>query len=98
MCRPVGVVHRRAIVHRDLKPSNLLIFRNGEVKLADFGAGRRLGPTARPLLLDYVGFWPGDTRYTPPELIAGLNDHDPGIARAADIYALGCILFELFSG
>ena len=68
------------------------------MKLADFGAGRRLGPTARPLLLDYVGFWPGDTRYTPPELIAGLNDHDPGIARAADIYALGCILYRVLTG
>ncbi len=99
MCRAVQRTHARGIVHRDLKPGNFLVMRNGDVKLADFGAARQLGGAGSPPLLpSYAQFWPGDTRYTAPEMIAGLHDHDPDIAFGADLFSLGAILFQLFSG
>lgn len=95
MCRAVQRIHSHGIVHRDLKPDNFIVMSGKEVKLADFGTARRLGDAS--LEADYKS-WPGDRRHTAPEMFALLHDEDPTIAVVADIFSLGTILFELFTG
>jgi len=86
-------LHRLGIVHGDVKPSNLLVGRHGEVKIADFGAGkvlrRRLDPCA-----SYVG----TAAYMSPERFdpeAYSGDYDP---YAADVWSLGVAILELYLG
>ncbi len=95
MCRAVQRIHAGGIVHRDLKPDNFIVMPSKDVKMADFGTARRLDEA--PLEADYK-IWPGDKRHTAPEMFALLHDEDPGIAIVADIFSLGTILFELFTG
>lgn len=95
MCRSVQRIHAHGIVHRDLKPDNFIVMPRKEVKLADFGTARRLREA--PLEADYRA-WPGDKRHTAPEMFALVHDEDPKIAVVADIFSLGTILFELFTG
>lgn len=97
MCRSVQRIHARRIAHRDLKPENFLIVSGDAVKLSDFGTARFIDAVEPPLLQRYLAA-PGDMLYTPPEMIACLHDVDPAFAYGGDIYALGAILFELFSG
>jgi serine/threonine protein kinase len=96
MCRSVQRIHSRHIAHRDLKPGNFLIKTGGAVKLADFGTARDFS-IGTPLLARY-DYAPGDTRYTAPEMLAGVHSSDPEVAFVADIYSLGACLFELFTG
>lgn len=96
MVRAVQRVHSLGLVHRDLKPDNFLVTNSG-IKLSDFGTARFLDGT-EPALLNVYDGPPGDRRYTSPELIACLHDLTPQIAYKADIFALGAILFEMFSG
>lgn len=95
MCRAVQRIHARGIVHRDLKPDNFITMPNRDVKLSDFGTARRLDEA--PLETDYK-IWPGDKRHTAPEMFALLHDEDPRIAVLSDMFSLGTILFELFTG
>jgi serine/threonine protein kinase len=97
MCRAVQRIHREKIVHRDLKPDNFLVMENGVVKLSDFGAAALVDGSAPRMLASYA-FQPGDRRYAAPEMVACLHDATPEIAFAADIYSLGAVLFELFTG
>lgn len=97
MCKAVQRIHRLGIVHRDIKPSNFLLMADGNVKLSDFGAARKIDGTESAILSNYPAA-PGDSRYTSPEMHALLHDDDPTIARPGDIFALGATLFELFSG
>src|SRR5260221_14071791 len=94
ICAAVQFAHGRLIVHRDLKPSNGLWPAGGGVKLLDFGIAKLLvgdedAATAtatgheRPLTLAYAA----------PEQLRG----EP-VTIATDIYALGCLLYELLSG
>jgi serine/threonine protein kinase len=98
MCRAVQHIHSRSIVHRDLRPGNFLIFSDGSIRLSDFGTARRLTPDEKPMLDDYSGYPPGAIAYTAPELIASLHDVSSEIAYKADVFSLGAILFELFTG
>lgn len=95
MCRSVQRIHAHGIVHRDLKPDNFIVMPRKAVKLADFGTARRLRES--PLEADYK-IWPGDRRHTAPEMFALVHDEDPEIAVVADIFSLGTILFEFFTG
>jgi serine/threonine protein kinase len=95
MCRSIQRIHARGIVHRDLKPDNFVVTRNRAVKLADFGTARKID--GLPIAVEYV-HWPGDTRHTAPEMFGLLHDDNPEIAKRADIFSLGTILFELFTG
>ena len=94
MCKAVQRIHRRRIVHRDIKPSNFLVMPDGSLRLSDFGTARCLadGPLRR-----YSGP-PGDWTYASLEMIAALHDLVPEIAYAGDMYALGAMLFEMFTG
>ena len=81
--------HQAGVVHRDIKPQNLLLPAGGGVKIADFGIARTLDGTA----ITEIGTLLGTAAYAAPEQVAGLP-----VTEAADIYALGVVIFELASG
>ncbi|XP_074084562.1 cyclin-dependent kinase-like 2 isoform X2 [Macrotis lagotis] len=81
--------HNHNIIHRDIKPENILISESGVVKLCDFGFARTLGAPGEV----YTGYvatrW-----YRAPELLVG----DIKYGKAVDIWAIGCLLIEMFVG
>jgi serine/threonine protein kinase len=92
LARAVQFVHERGLIHRDLKPANVLLTGEGVPKLADFGLAKRLdqdqGLTRSHAVLGTAG-------YMAPEQAAG-DRH--ALGPAADIYALGAILYEALTG
>ena len=88
----VGAAHRAGLLHRNLKPSKVLITRDGEPKVAGFALGKITLPDADSNT--EVGTTFGTPQYMPPEQFRGVADVD---ARA-DLFALGCILYEMLSG
>jgi serine/threonine protein kinase len=90
ICAALAHAHQIGVIHRDLKPANLFLAENGCVKVGDFGLARDLNSTR--LTLD--GQTVGTCRYMPPEQIAGEAD----LSGAADLYAVGCILYEMLVG
>ena len=94
--RSVQRIHSRQIAHRDLKPGNFLVM-SGTIKLSDFGTARLMDQTAMALLTNYT-YPPGDQGYCSPEMMACLHDVDPKFAFHGDFFAVGAILFEMFTG
>jgi serine/threonine protein kinase len=90
VCRALAHAHERGCVHRDLKPANLYLSDDGLVKLGDLGLARDLNDSRLTVAGQTVGTW----RYMPPEQITGQDNIDGRL----DIYALGCIAFEMLSG
>jgi serine/threonine-protein kinase len=87
----MAVAHQAGIVHRDLKPANVLIDNDSLLKIVDFGvaAAHSQGDTQ----LTKTGYVIGSPKYMAPEQILGKK-----VDERADIYSLGVILYELFSG
>lgn len=90
ICSALDHAHAHGIVHRDLKPSNLLRAKDGKIKLADFGIARDSDATA----LTAAGKTVGTFAYMAPEQIRGA----PPVSAKTDLYALGCVLFQLLTG
>jgi serine/threonine protein kinase len=92
LARAVQFVHEHGIIHRDLKPANVLLTELGVPKLADFGLAKRpdqdQGLTRSQAVL-------GTASYMAPEQAAG---NKQALGPAADIYALGAILYEVLTG
>ncbi|MBT2440757.1 serine/threonine protein kinase [Streptomyces sp. ISL-36] len=83
--------HRHGVVHRDIKPGNLVLAADGSVKIADFGIAYLADDVAAALTT--TGEVMGTTTYLAPERAQGR----PAVP-ASDVYALGCVLYELLAG
>lgn len=90
ICSALQHAHNYGVVHRDLKPGNLFLTRDGELKLGDFGIARDLQNSD----LTHSGMTVGTHAYMAPEQITG----DDSISGKADLYALGCCLYEMLTG
>ena len=107
VCLAVEFAHSRGVIHRDLKPANVMLGDFGEVYVLDWGIARTVteaddsGATPRPSLSDLkldtgdtaAGTIMGTPAYAAPEQLVGER-----AGPAADIYALGCMLYELVAG
>jgi formylglycine-generating enzyme required for sulfatase activity/tRNA A-37 threonylcarbamoyl transferase component Bud32 len=90
----VDYAHRQEVIHRDIKPSNIMTTADGKVRLLDFGIAKLLsGGEARETELTRLAGRALTPDYAAPEQVAG-----DVITPAADVYALGLLLFELLSG
>ncbi len=89
----LDAAHERGIIHRDIKPGNVLLSTAGQVKVADFGLARQASDIERISALTVPGSVLGTPAYMSPEQAAGKD-----IDHRTDIYALGVMAYELFTG
>jgi eukaryotic-like serine/threonine-protein kinase len=92
----VSAAHARGIVHRDLKPENIFLTREPRLKVLDFGLARSADAAAgasSTYLVTSPGVLLGTIGYIAPEQIAGAEAD-----AASDIFAIGCVLYEMLSG
>jgi len=89
MCEALQYAHEHGVIHRDIKPGNFLMTDSGQLKLSDFG----LASVVSERRLTAAGRTVGTILYMAPEQIRGgvLTHH-------ADLYALGCVIYEMLSG
>ncbi len=92
LAQAVHVAHQAGIIHRDLKPSNVLLAADGSPKVSDFGLAKLLGSDSGRTLSGQVL---GSPSYMAPEQAEG---HSRQVGPAADIYALGAILYQALTG
>jgi len=92
LARAVHVAHEAGIVHRDLKPSNVLLGADGSPKVSDFGLAKLLGSDSGRTLSGQIL---GTPSYMAPEQAEG---HSSQVGPAADVYALGAILYQALTG
>ncbi|KAF8458510.1 kinase-like domain-containing protein [Kalaharituber pfeilii] len=104
----VAYMHSRGVIHRDLKPENVLLDDKMHIKITDFGTAKILDRPKKPSV-DANGQYPGDpashvddtransfvgtAEYVSPELLT-----DKAACKASDLWAFGCIIFQLLSG
>ncbi|NLF30625.1 MAG: serine/threonine protein kinase [Planctomycetes bacterium] len=104
ICDALQYAHDRGIVHRDIKPENILLSRDGQVKIADFGLAKLVGMAAAPDLSrpgegkpDVTaagGKVMGTPHYMAPEQLERPGDVD----HRADIYSLGVVFYQMLTG
>ncbi|MFF1903197.1 50S ribosomal protein L7/L12 [Kitasatospora sp. NPDC058218] len=92
ICDALADAHNSRVLHRDIKPSNVLVTVSGTVKVLDFGIARAADPYATADRLTQTGFVVGTPPYMAPEQARGYPE------TRSDLYALGCLLFELITG
>ncbi|TDU30825.1 serine/threonine-protein kinase [Panacagrimonas perspica] len=91
VCEAVSFAHRHLVIHRDLKPGNIRVTPEGQVKLLDFGVAKLLLPEGRTE--DFETATILTPEFAAPEQLYGLP-----VTTAADVYALGAVLFHLLCG
>jgi tRNA A-37 threonylcarbamoyl transferase component Bud32 len=83
VCAGLSAIHERGVTHRDLKPANVMLDGLGKVRITDFGLAGLAGETVQA----------GTPAYMAPEQLAGRE-----VTARSDIYALGLVLYEIFTG
>src|ERR1051325_2014018 len=83
--------HRAGIVHRDIKPANVMLTRNGQVKVMDFGIARAMGDSG--MTMTQTSAVIGTAQYLSPEQAKGEQ-----VDARSDLYSTGCLLYELLTG
>jgi eukaryotic-like serine/threonine-protein kinase len=91
VCDALTGVHAQNIVHRDIKPGNIIISESGQVKLVDFGIAKNMDGKGVDLTMS--GEVVGTPSYMSPEQCMGQS-----LDATSDIYSLGCVMFEFFTG
>ena len=89
VCEGLAEAHRLGVVHRDLKPSNIIVDKDGNARIMDFGIARSLKAKG----ITGAGVMIGTPEYMSPEQVEGKE-----VDQRSDIYSLGVILYEMMTG
>jgi serine/threonine protein kinase len=94
LCDALEYAHARGVIHRDIKPENILLGKDGEPRIADFGLARLVRGDAGAGTLTETRAVMGTPDYMAPEQRASTHDVDP----RADIFSMGVVLYEMLTG
>src|SRR6201992_1400630 len=89
--RALEYSHQAGIVHRDIKPGNVMVTRNGDIKVMDFGIPRAMSDTQAPMTQTAQVI--GTAQYLSPEQARGER-----VDARSDLYSTGCLMYELLTG
>lgn len=93
VCSAVSSAHQRLVIHRDIKPTNILVTKDGEPKLLDFGIAKLISPDWNSDEATLTQFRALTPEYASPEQMNG-----GAVSTATDVYSLGVVLYELLTG
>ena len=93
VCAGLEYAHEQGVVHRDIKPENILVNRQGEVALVDFGLAKLMDPLTQDVTLTGTSQVMGTLHYMAPEQMRGPMQVD----HRADLYSLGVVFYEMLT-
>ncbi len=94
ICEALQYAHNKGVVHRDIKPENVLLDKDGQVKIADFGLAKLVGAEFKDFSITGTGQVMGTPHYMAPEQI----EHPQDVDHRADIYSLGVVFYQMLTG